>query len=131
MHSQILKKPMLQNLALSAAVLLALAGTARAQADNGIQATGPNGLTAAKDAADQKAAKEYINRMEADQQYQKAIRDQPSAKSSSDPWGTVRPTTTPPAPAVKSAAKPATKSASSAPKPVKPAASAASGVPNQ
>jgi hypothetical protein len=124
MKSQISKKTMLRNLAASGVVLLALAGTARAQNDNGIQASGPNGLTAAKDAADQKAAKEYMNRREADQEYQKAIRDQPSAKSSNDPWGSVRSPTTPTPPAVKSAAKPATKSASSATKPAKPAAGA-------
>jgi hypothetical protein len=126
MKSQISKKTMLRNLAASGVVLLALAGTARAQNDNGIQASGPNGLTAAKDAADQKAAKQYIGRMQADQDYQRAIREQPSAKASNDPWGSVRPTTTPPA--VKSAAKPATKSASSATKPAKPAAGTA---PNQ
>jgi hypothetical protein len=120
---------MLRNLALSAAMLVALAGTARAQNDNGIQATGPNGITAAKDAADQKAAKEYINRMETDQQYQKAIRDQPSAAAATDPWGNVRPNTAPTTPAVKPAAKPATKSASSSNKPVKPAVGATTATP--
>ena len=129
MKGKILNTAALRNLVLPAAMLLAFTGLAHAQ-DN-IQATGPNGLLQAKDAADQKAAKDYINRMNTDEQYQKAIHEQQSAKSSTDPWGSVRPTTTPPAPAVKSAAKPATKSASSVTKPVKPAAGAASGVPNQ
>jgi hypothetical protein len=118
----------LRNLALSAAALLALAGTARAQSnENGIQATGPNGLTAAKDAADAKAAKQYINRMEADQEYQKAIRDQPSAKSSNDPWGNVRPATTPTPPPAKPAAKTASGTAKPASGGPKPAVGAASG----
>jgi hypothetical protein len=122
MNSLISIRAMLRNLAVSAAVLVALAGAAQAQ--NDVQAVGPNGITAAKDAADQKAAKEYINRMETDQQYQKAIHDQQSVKTSTDPWGSVRPTTTPTTPAVKPAAKPATKSASSTAKPAKPAAGA-------
>ncbi len=124
MKSQILKKAMLQNLAISAAMLLALAGAARAQ-DSGIQATGPNGMLQAKDAADQKSIKDYINRRENDEKYQETIHGQQSVKTSNDPWGSVRPTTTPTTSASKSAAKPATKSASSAAKPAKPAAGAA------
>jgi hypothetical protein len=133
MRNQIAKRTALWKLALPAAMLLALAGTADAQNSNGIQASGPNGMLQAKDAADKQAAKEYINKMDADDQYQKAIRDQPSAKSSNDPWGSVRPTAAPTTPAVKSAAKPATatKSASSAAKPAKPAAGSAGTTPTQ
>jgi hypothetical protein len=119
MNSQILKKTMLRNLAMSAVMLLALAGAARAQ-DSGIQASGPNGMLQAKDAADQKSIKEYINRRENDAKYQETIHEQKSAPSSNDPWGSVRPTT-PTTPGAKSAAKPATKSASSTTKPAKPA----------
>jgi hypothetical protein len=116
------KKAMLRDLALPAAIVLAFAGTALAQ--NNIQATGPNGLLQAKDAADQQAAKDYIKRKETEQKYEETIRGQQSAPTSNDPWGSVRPTTTP---AVKSAAKPATKSASSAAKPAKPAGAAPNG----
>jgi hypothetical protein len=125
MKSQILKKALLRNLALSAVVLLALAATAHAQGTNGygVQASCPNGQLQAKDAADKESIKQYINRRETEEGYEKAIREQPSAKASTDPWGNVRPTTT--TPAVKPAAKPATKSASTAAKPVKPAAGAA------
>ena len=123
MNSQISKKAMLRNLALPAVMLLAFAGTALAQ--NNIQATGPNGLLQAKDAADQAAAKDYIKRKETEQKYEETIRGQQSAPTSNDPWGSVRPTTTPTTSASKSAAKPATKSASSAAKPAKPAAGAA------
>jgi hypothetical protein len=119
MKSQILNKAALRNLVLPAAMLLAFAGTALAQ--NNIQATGPNGLLQAKDAADQAAIKDYIKRRETDEEYQKTIHEQQSAKTSNDPWGSVRPTTTPTTPAVKPAAKPATKSASTTTKPAKPA----------
>jgi len=129
MNSQILNKVMLRKLGLPAAMLLAFAGTALAQ--NNIQATGPNGLLQAKDAADAAAAKDYIKRRETDEEYQKTIHEQQSAKTSNDPWGSVRPTTTPTAPAAKSAAKPATKSASTAAKPAKPAAGVAGSTPNQ
>ena len=78
MNSQILKKTMLRNLAMSAVMLLALAGAARAQ-DSGIQASGPNGMLQAKDAADQKSIKEYINRRENDAKYQETIHEQQSA----------------------------------------------------
>jgi hypothetical protein len=123
MNSQISKKAMLRNLALPAVMLLAFAGTALAQ--NNIQATGPNGLLQAKDAADQEAVKDYIKRKETEQKYEETIRSQQSAPTSNDPWGSVRPTTTPTTSAGKSAAKPATKSASSAAKPAKPAVGAA------
>jgi hypothetical protein len=110
MKSQMLKKSVLLNLALPAVMLLAFAATAHAQDANGygVQASGPNGMLQAKDAADQKSIKQYINRRETDDQYQKAIHEQPSAKGATDPWGNVRPTTTPATPAVKSAAKTAT-----------------------
>jgi hypothetical protein len=86
----------------------------------------------AKDAADDKAAREYIDRMENDQKYQDAIRNQPSAPTSNDPWGAVRPNT-PPAAGAKPAAKTATgtKTASGTAKPAsgtaKPAFGTASG----
>jgi hypothetical protein len=123
MKRQMLKKSALLNLGPPAAMLLAFAATAHAQGANGygVQASGPNGMLQAKDAADKDAIKQYIDRRETDSEYQKTIHDQPSAKGSTDPWGNVRATT--PAPAAKSAAKSATKSAST--KPAKPAAGAA------
>ena len=130
MIGEILEKPTLRNLALPAVVLLALAATAHAQGTNGygVQASGPNGQLQAKDAADKQAIKEYIDRRVNDEQYQKTIQEQPSAKASNDPWGNVRPTTTP-TPAVKSTAKPATKSASTTTKPAKAAVGSASATP--
>jgi hypothetical protein len=109
MKSQNLKKAALLNLALPAVMLLGFASLAYAQSNSeGIQASGPNGMLQAKDVEDKKAVKEYINRMDTDDQYQKTIREQPSAKASNDPWGSVRPTTTPTTPAAKTAAKTAT-----------------------
>ena len=131
MKSHISKKATLRNLALPAAMLLAFAATAHAQGANeyGVQASGPNGMLQAKDAADQKSIKQYINRMDTDEQYKRAIQEQPSAKGSTDPWGNVRPTTTPTTPAVKSAAKTATgtKPTSATAKPVTGAAKPAAG----
>jgi hypothetical protein len=98
MESQIMKRPVLRNLALSMLALLALTGAAYAQAGSELKA---------KDEADAKAFHEYIDRMETDQKYQETIRNQQStAPASNDPWGSVRPTTTPPA---NSGAKPAAK----------------------
>ena len=122
MKSQILKNAALRNLALPGVMLLALAGTAFAQ--DGIQATGPNGMLQAKDAADKKAMNQYINRMETDEQYRRTIQEQPSAKVSNDPWGNVRPTTTAATPRAKPAAKSATGTKSASSKPAKPAAGA-------
>jgi hypothetical protein len=126
MKSQTLKKSAPLNLVLPVVMLLAFAAAAHAQGTNGygIQASGPNGQLQAKDAADKESIKQYINRRETDDEYQKAIHEQPSAKASTDPWGNVRPTTT--TPAVKPPAKPATKSASTAAKPAKPAVGAMS-----
>jgi hypothetical protein len=116
-----IKSSVPRNLTLSGLMLLALTGAAYAQAGNELKA---------KDAADAKAAKEYMDRMQTDEQYQKAIHEQASAPASNDPWGTVRPTTAPGNSAAKPAAKSATgaaKTASGAGKPaaaVKPAVSA-------
>jgi hypothetical protein len=123
-EAQIAKKPILRTLALSMFALVALGGVGRAQSASQIQPSGTDAMLKAKDDADSKAAKDYINRMQTDEQYQKTIHDQPSVSTSNDPWGTVRPTNTPAA----KPAKPATKTASGAtkPKPV-PGAAASSG----
>jgi hypothetical protein len=129
MKSQIVKGraakiSVLRNLALPILALLALTGAAYAQ--------GAGSDLKAKDAAEAKAAHEYIDRMETDQKYQETIRSQQSAPTSSDPWGAVRPTTTSPATGARPAAKTATgtKTASGTAKPVpgaaKPAVGAAS-----
>jgi hypothetical protein len=126
MKSQIVKGraakiSVLRNLALPILALLALPGAASAQ--------GAGSDLKAKDAADAKAAHEYMDRMENDQKYQEAIHNQQTAPTSNDPWGAVRPNT--PAPA-KPVAKTATgtKTASGTAKPVpgapKPAAVGAS-----
>lgn len=121
-EAQIAKKPVLRTLALSMLALVTFAGAGHAQSAGQIQPSGTDAMLKAKDDADSRAAKDYINRMQTDQQYQKTIHDQPSATTSNDPWGTVRPTT-PPA-AAKPAAKSATKTASGSMKP-KPASAAA------
>jgi hypothetical protein len=136
MKSQIVKVraakiSVLRNLALPIFALLALTGAAYAQ--------GAGSDLKAKDAADAKAAREYMDRMETDQKYQEAIHNQQAAPTSNDPWGVVRPATTPPATGAKPAAKTATgtKTASGANKAVAgsikpapgPAASATSATP--
>ena len=98
-RAQIMKKSALRQLALPGLMLLALTGAAHAQA-------GTDQMLKDKDAAESKAAKEFINRMQTDEQYQKTIREQPAATTPSDPWGTVRATNAP-----NPAAKPAAKSA--------------------
>ena len=130
MTSQIVKRATLRNLVLPAVMLLALAGPpALAQNNNnGVQASGPNGMLQSKDVDDRKAMKQYLDRRETDEEYQRAIREQPSAKGSTDPWGNVRPATT--TPAVKSAAKSATGTKPAKPA-VKNAASATSAAPGQ
>ena len=126
MKSQIVKGraatiSVLRNLALPILAVLALPGAAYAQ--------GAGSDLKAKDAADAKAAHEYMDRMENDQKYQEAIHNQQAPPTSNDPWGAVRPNT--PAPA-KPVAKTATgtKTASGTAKPVpgapKPAVGAAS-----
>ena len=120
-EAQIAKTPILRTLALSMFALVALAGVGHAQSASQIQPSGTDAMLKAKDDSDSKAAKDYINRMQTDEQYQKTIREQPSAATSNDPWGTVRPTTTPGA---AKPGKPATKTASGATKP-KPVPSAA------
>jgi hypothetical protein len=93
-------------LALPMLALFALISAAYAQQGNGSELR-------AKDEADSKAAHEYMDRMENDQKYQEAIHNQQAAPTSNDPWGAVRPTTTPPAkPAAKAAT--GTKTASGA-----------------
>jgi hypothetical protein len=125
-EAQIAKKPILRTLALSMFALVALGGVGHAQSASQIQPSGTDAMLKAKDDADSKAAKDYINRMQTDEQYQKTIHDQPSVSTSNDPWGTVRPTTA--LGMAKPAAKSATKTASGAtkPKPV-PGAAASSG----
>jgi hypothetical protein len=98
MKSQIMKRSVLRNLALSMLALPALTGAAYAQAGSELKA---------KDEADAKAVHEYIDRMETDQKYQETIHNQQSTPTSNDPWGAVRPTTTP----ANSGAKPAAKTA--------------------
>ncbi len=93
------KTCVLANSALPMLVLFALAGAAHAQ--------GAGSDLKAKDEADSKAAHEYIDRMETDQKYQETIRSQQAAPTSNDPWGAVRPTTTP-ATGAKPAAKTST-----------------------
>jgi hypothetical protein len=106
--TQIAKMSVLRTLArtsaLSVLALFALTGVSRAQTADQIQPSGPNGMLSVKDAADAKAAKEYMNKMETDQKYQEMIRNQPSAATPNDPWGSVRPASTP-------AGKPAAKTA--------------------
>jgi hypothetical protein len=97
--AQSAKTSALRKLSLSSLVLLALTSAAYAQA-------GTDQMLKDKDAADSQAAKEFINRMQTEEQYQKTIREQPAAATPSDPWGTVRPTNAP-----NPAAKPAAKSA--------------------
>lgn len=116
----VLKKPVVRTLALSMLALAALAGTGHAQSASQIQPSGTDAMLKAKDDADSRAAKDYINRIQTDEEYQKTIHDQPSATTSNDPWGTVRPT----APGAAKPAKSATKTASGATKP-KPARAAA------
>jgi hypothetical protein len=93
------KTCLLANLALPMLVLFALIGAAHAQ--------GAGSDLKAKDEADAKAMHEYIDRMENDQKYQDAIRNQQAPPTSNDPWGAVRSTTTP-ATGAKPAAKTAT-----------------------
>jgi hypothetical protein len=107
--------------------LFALISAADAQQGNGSELK-------AKDEADSKAAHEYIDRMETDQKYQETIRSQQSVPTSNDPWGAVRPTTTPPGakPAMKTAtgskaANGANKAAAGAIKPGSGAAASANG----
>lgn len=88
-------------LALPMLALFALISAAYAQQGNGSELR-------AKDEADSKAAHEYMDRMENDQKYQEAIHNQQAAPTSNDPWGVVRPATTPPATGAKPAAKTAT-----------------------
>jgi hypothetical protein len=127
MKSQIMKNLFMKmsvprNTVLTMLALLALSGVARAQG-------GDVSMLRDRDAADSKAAQEYINRMQTDEKYRETIRNQQAAPTANDPWGAVRPTTPP----AKSAAKPATgavKSASGSSKPatgkpaIGPAASA-------
>jgi len=125
----IAKMLVLRTLALSVLALFALAGAGHAQTADQIQPSGTDALLSAKDAADAKAAKEYINRMETDQKYQEMIRHQQPVSTSTDPWGSVRPAPTPAGkPAAKTAATSA-KTATAANKPVagaiKPATGAA------
>jgi hypothetical protein len=102
MKSQIMKRSVLRNLALSMLALFALTGAAYAQ--------GAGSDLKAKDEADSKAAREYMDRMETDQKYQETIRSQQSTPTptSNDPWGSVRQTTTP---SVNPGAKPIAKTA--------------------
>jgi hypothetical protein len=126
MKSQIVKGraakiSVLRNLALPILALLALPGAASAQ--------GAGSDLKAKDAADAKAAHEYMDRMENDQKYQEAIHNQQTAPTSNDPWGAVRPNTPAPAkPVAKTATgtKTASGTAKSVPGAAKPAAGAAS-----
>ncbi len=106
---QIGKRSVQRNLALSLLALLALTGAAHAQ-------QGAGSDLKAKDEADAKAAHEYIDRMQTDEKYQETIRNlQPTSPTSNDPWGSVRPTTTPPANSgAKSGVKPAAKTATGA-----------------
>jgi hypothetical protein len=106
---------MLRKWGVSIFALLALTGTAYAQA-------GTDQMLKDKDAADSKAAHEFIGRMQTEEQYQKAIREQPSATTSNDPWGAVRTTAAP----ANAAAKPAAKSATGAAKTASKTASGAS-----
>jgi hypothetical protein len=108
--------------------LFALISTACAQQGNGSDLK-------AKDEADAKAMHQYIDRMENDQKYQEAIRNQQAPPASKDPWGAVRPTTTPAAggkPAAKTVsgtktASGANKAAAGSIKPAPGAATSASG----
>lgn len=95
-------------------MLFALSGAAYAQA-------GDAQMLKEKDQAEGKEIKQYIDKMQNDENYEKTIREQPSAPKSNDPWGSVRAVGTP---AAKPAAKPATKTASGSGKPaaIKPGA---------
>jgi hypothetical protein len=114
-HGTRAQKSMLRKWVVSIFALLALTGAAYAQA-------GTDQMLKDKDASDASAAKEFIGRMQTDQQYEKAIREQPSAATSSDPWGTVRTNAAP----GNAAAKPASKSATGAAKTASRTASGAS-----
>ncbi len=98
-------------------MLVALSGAAYAQA-------GDAQMLKEKDQAEGKEIKQYIDRMQNDENYEKTIHEQPSAPKSNDPWGSVRAATTPASSAAKPAAKPATKTASGSGKPaaIKPGA---------
>jgi hypothetical protein len=127
--TQIANMPVLRTLAFSVLALLALSGAGHAQNADQIQPSGTDALLSAKDAADAKAAKEYLNKMETDQKYQEMIRNQQPVSTSNDPWGSVRQAPTPAGkPAAKTAATGA-KTATVANKPatgaIKPATGAA------
>lgn len=109
-----------RSLALPVLVVLALTGAAHAQQ---APQAGTDAMLKAKDESDNKAMQQYINRVETDEQYQKTIREQPSAPASNDPWGSVRSTAAPAKPALKSVSR-AAKTASGSGKPagaIKPA----------
>jgi hypothetical protein len=129
MKNQIMRMGVLRNLALSTFTLLALTGAAHAQGEN------VNTMTEKQDAEERRAAKAYMDKLELDQKYKATLQNQQAPATSNDPWGNVRPTTTPAKPAVKpaaGAAKPtggASKSATGSGKPAIGAAASANGVP--
>ncbi|GEM_PF-6233941 len=96
MESRSAKGSGLRNLTFAVLALLALKGTANAQA-------GDAQMLKEKDAAEAKDIHRFIDRLETDQKYQETIKSQASAPASKDPWGNVRPMTATPA---KPAAKP-------------------------
>jgi len=93
-----------RNFFLAMLTLLPLAGIAHAQGEN------VNTMTEKQDAAERKAARAYMDRLETDEKYKATLQREDVPPTPSDPWGNVRPAATP----AKPAAKPATKSAGKA-----------------
>ncbi len=99
-----------RNFFLAVLTLLPLAGIAHAQGEN------VNTMADKQDAAERKAAKDYMEKRELDEKYKATLQNLQAPAASNDPWGNVRPAAPP-----KSAAKPAAgavKSASGSGKPV-------------
>jgi hypothetical protein len=97
-----------QNLFLAVLTLLPLAGIAHAQGEN------VNTMADKQDSAERKAVKAYIEKQELDEKYKATLQNLQAPPTSNDPWGNVRPATTPAKPAAKPAA---VKSASGTGKP--------------
>jgi hypothetical protein len=97
-----------RNFFLAGLTLLPLAGIAHAQGEN------VNTMADKQDAAERKAAKDYMEKRELDEKYKATLQNLQAPAVSNDPWGNVRPAATPAKPAAKPAA---VKSASGTGKP--------------
>jgi hypothetical protein len=110
-----------RNFFLAGLTLLPLAGIAHAQGEN------VNTMVDKQDAAERKAAKDYMDKRELDEKYKATLQNLQAPAAPNDPWGNVRPAAAPAKPAakpVKSASgtgKPATGSDKPAVGPAAPA----------